>query len=48
VGMWDLTSLQRCDEQLRNFATLPGLSSFDEGLSENILIPSYRFLIKVG
>jgi alcohol dehydrogenase, propanol-preferring len=35
------------DEQLCNFAAWPGLSSFDGGFSENILIPSYRFLIKV-
>ena len=35
------------DEQLCNLAAWPGLSSFDGGFSENILIPSYRFLIKV-
>ena len=29
------------------FGAWPGLSSFDGGFSENILIPSYRFLIKV-
>ena len=35
------------DEQLCNFGAWPGLSSFDGGFSENILIPSYRFLIRV-
>jgi alcohol dehydrogenase, propanol-preferring len=35
------------DEQLCNFAAWSGLSSFDGGFSENILVPSYRFLIKV-
>jgi alcohol dehydrogenase, propanol-preferring len=35
------------DEQLCKFATWPGLSSFDGGFSEYILVPSYRFLIKV-
>jgi alcohol dehydrogenase, propanol-preferring len=36
-----------CAEQLCNSPTWPGLSSFDGGFSENILVPSYRFLIKV-
>jgi alcohol dehydrogenase, propanol-preferring len=35
------------DEHLCNLAAWPGLSSLDGGFSENILIPSYRFLIKV-
>jgi alcohol dehydrogenase, propanol-preferring len=35
------------DEQLCKFATWPGLSSFDGGFSEYILVPSYGFLIKV-
>jgi propanol-preferring alcohol dehydrogenase len=36
-----------CDEQLCTFAAWPGLSSFDGGFSDNILVPSYRFLIKI-
>src|SRR5947207_8817589 len=35
------------DEQLCNFASWPGFSSYDGGFSENILVPSYRFLIRV-
>ena len=36
-----------CDEQMCKYAKWPGLSSFDGGYSEFILVPSYRFLIKV-
>ncbi len=35
------------DEQMCQFAKWPGLSSFDGGYSEFILVPSYRFLVKV-
>jgi propanol-preferring alcohol dehydrogenase len=35
------------DEQICKFARWPGLSSFDGGYSEYILVPSYRFLVKV-
>jgi len=35
------------DEQMCKYAKWPGLSSFDGGYSEFILVPSYRFLIKV-
>jgi propanol-preferring alcohol dehydrogenase len=35
------------DEQICSFARWPGLSSFDGGYSEYILVPSYRFLVKV-
>ena len=36
------------DEQLCNFPRWPGLSAYDGGYSEYIIVPSYRFLIKVG
>jgi alcohol dehydrogenase, propanol-preferring len=39
---------KRGDEQLCNFPRWPGLSAYDGGYSEYILVPSYRFLIKVG
>ena len=35
------------DEQMCKYAKCPSLSSFDGGYSEFILVPSYRFLIKV-
>ena len=35
------------DEQMCRFAKWPGLSSYDGGFSEYILVPSYRFLVKV-
>ncbi|HXT84330.1 MAG TPA: alcohol dehydrogenase catalytic domain-containing protein, partial [Verrucomicrobiae bacterium] len=35
------------DEQMCNFAKWPGLSSFDGGYSEYVLVPSYRFVIRV-
>ena len=35
------------DEQLCAFAKWPGLSSFDGGFSEYLLVPSYRFLVNV-
>ena len=39
---------KRGDEQLCNFPRWPGLSAYDGGFSEYIIVPSYRFLIKVG
>lgn len=36
------------DEQLCNFPRWPGLSDYDGGYSEYILVPTYRFLIRVG
>ena len=36
------------DEQLCNFPRWPGLSDYDGGYSEYIMVPTYRFLIKVG
>jgi alcohol dehydrogenase, propanol-preferring len=39
---------KRGDEQLCNFPRWPGLSAYDGGYSEYIIVPSYRFLIKVG
>ena len=35
------------DEQMCKYAKWPSLSSFDGGYSEFILVPSYRFIIKV-
>jgi alcohol dehydrogenase, propanol-preferring len=35
------------DEQLCNFPRWPGLSDYDGGFSEYIMVPTYRFLIKV-
>src|SRR5215208_222985 len=35
------------DEQLCNFPRWPGLSAYDGGYSEYIMVPSYRFLINV-
>jgi propanol-preferring alcohol dehydrogenase len=35
------------DEQLCNFPRWPGLSDYDGGYSEYIMVPTYRFLIKV-
>ena len=39
---------KRGDEQLCNFPRWPGLSAYDGGYCEYILVPSYRFLIKIG
>lgn len=39
---------KRGDEQLCNFPRWPGLSAYDGGYSEYIIVPSYRFLIKVS
>ena len=39
---------KRGDEQLCNFPRWPGLSAYDGGYSEYIIVPSYRFLIKIG
>jgi alcohol dehydrogenase, propanol-preferring len=36
------------DEQLCNFPRWPGLSDYDGGYSEYIMVPTYRFLIRVG
>jgi D-arabinose 1-dehydrogenase-like Zn-dependent alcohol dehydrogenase len=33
------------DKQMCTYAKWPGLSSFDGGYSEFILVPSYRFLV---
>ncbi len=35
------------DEQMCQFAKWPGLSQFDGGYSDCILVPSYRFLVRV-
>jgi propanol-preferring alcohol dehydrogenase len=35
------------DEQLCAFGKWPGLSSFDGGFSEYVLVPTYRFLVNV-
>ena len=35
------------EEQLCNYPTWPGFSSVGGGYSESILVPSYRFLIRV-
>jgi propanol-preferring alcohol dehydrogenase len=39
---------KRGDEQLCGAGRWPGLSSYDGGFAEYILVPSYRFLIKPG
>ena len=39
---------KRGDERLCNFPRWPGLSAYDGGYSEYIIVPSYRFLIKIG
>jgi propanol-preferring alcohol dehydrogenase len=49
-GGWGCGTCIYCkdgDEQMCNYAKWPGLSSFDGGYSEFILVPSYRFLVKV-
>ncbi|MGN6559488.1 MAG: NAD(P)-dependent alcohol dehydrogenase [Candidatus Nitrosocosmicus sp.] len=49
-GGWGCGACFYCksgDEQMCSFAKWPGLSSFDGGYSEFILVPSYRFLVKV-
>jgi len=49
-GGWGCGSCIYCksgDEQLCSFAKWPGLSSFDGGFSEYVLVPSYRFLVNV-
>lgn len=38
---------KRGDEQMCKFPKWPGLSDYDGGFSEYILVPSHRFLIKV-
>src|SRR5215210_4146097 len=50
-GGWGCGICKYCkggDEQLCNFSRWPGLSAYDGGYSEFILVPSYRFLIKVN
>jgi alcohol dehydrogenase, propanol-preferring len=37
---------KRGDEQMCQFAKWPGLSDYDGGFSEYILVPSHRFLVK--
>jgi len=39
---------KRGDEQMCQFAKWPGLSDYDGGFSEYILLPSHRFLVKAG
>jgi propanol-preferring alcohol dehydrogenase len=49
-GGWGCSVCLNCkggDEQMCNSAKWPGLSSFDGGYSEYILVPSYRFVVKV-
>lgn len=49
-GGWGCGMCYYCksgDEQCCTFAKWPGLSEYDGGYSEYILVPSYRFLIKV-
>ena len=42
------TVCKRGDEQMCVLAQWPGLSNYDGGYSQYLLVPSYRFLIKVG
>jgi propanol-preferring alcohol dehydrogenase len=42
------TFCKRGDEQMCPVARWPGLSQNDGGFSEYMLVPSYRFLVKVG
>jgi propanol-preferring alcohol dehydrogenase len=37
---------KRGDEQMCQFAKWPGLSEYDGGFSEYLLVPSYKFLVK--
>ncbi len=49
-GGWGCGTCIYCkggDEQMCVFAKWPGLSSFDGGYSEFLLVPSYRFLVRV-
>jgi propanol-preferring alcohol dehydrogenase len=49
-GGWGCGVCVHCkggEEQLCNYPAWPGFSSFDGGYSERILVPSYRFLIRV-
>ncbi len=49
-GGWGCGTCINCkggDEHMCIFAKWPGLSSFDGGYSEFMLVPSYRFLIRV-
>jgi propanol-preferring alcohol dehydrogenase len=49
-GGWGYGVCIQCksgNEQLCNFGAWPGLSSYEGGFSENVLVPSYRYLIKV-
>lgn len=50
-GGWGCGACSICkrgDEQMCPAAKWPGLSHYDGGYSQLILVPSYRFLIKVG
>lgn len=50
-GGWGCGICQYCksgDEQLCDFPRWPGLSDYDGGYSEYIMVPTYRFLIRVG
>ena len=42
------TFCKRGDEQMCKVAKWPGLSSYDGGFAQYILVPSYRFLIKAN
>lgn len=39
---------KRGDEQMCIAPTWPGLSQYDGGFAEYLLVPSYRFLVKIG
>ena len=47
MGLRHLHVLQEGDEQLFASRQWPGLSQRDGGYSEYMLVPSYRFLVKV-
>jgi alcohol dehydrogenase, propanol-preferring len=47
-GCGNCTYCKRGDEQMCESAKWPGLSEYDGGFSEYLLVPSYRFLVKVG
>ncbi|MGG6460608.1 MAG: NAD(P)-dependent alcohol dehydrogenase [Candidatus Eiseniibacteriota bacterium] len=50
-GGWGCGSCVYCkrgDEQMCIAPTWPGLSQYDGGFAEYLLVPSYRFLVKIG
>lgn len=50
-GGWGCGSCVYCkrgDEQMCIAPTWPGLSRYDGGFAEYLLVPSYRFLVKIG